>query len=102
MCKKDYAINGYHYNENIIKPILFQYNRCKKMPDLFDIDENTHRLVRIIDGALEMLNKDYRLIINNDYIDKHFDSNWWKDYYSRTTYYRYKGNAVEELIHILK
>lgn len=53
--------------------------------------------VRVI---LEELSKDERRILVRDFIETS-DRNWWMDYYSKSTYYRLKNEAIKHFLDCL-
>lgn len=52
-------------------------------------------LIEMIDKIHNKVKKDSYLILINEYLtDK--GKGWWRDYYSRSTYYRLKRNAIDD------
>lgn len=52
-------------------------------------------IIEMIDKIHTKVKKDSYLILRKEYLgDK--DKNWWRDYYSRSTYYRLKRQAIDD------
>lgn len=49
---------------------------------------------------LDNLSFDSRIIITNDYLKQENEkqTNWWMEYYSRSTYFRNKSKAINEFL----
>lgn len=63
--------------------------------------QNNYRLyVYFVDSALIRLPSAYRQLIENDFILEN-DRHWWEQYYSRSTYYRYKNEAMNAILTLL-
>lgn len=56
-------------------------------------------VVKILDMALNSIKKDYSIILTNDFFETK-EENWWLYYYSRSTYYRLKNNAMESFLEL--
>lgn len=63
-----------------------------QLADDADIDVAAH--LRMI---LLRMDQRYALIILNDFLEIK-EGGWWKEYYSRSSYYRYKKLAVDALL----
>jgi len=50
--------------------------------------------------AFERLNNEERTIINKLFLESDH-SEWWREFYSRSTYYRLKHRSVDAFIHCL-
>jgi hypothetical protein len=57
--------------------------------------------VELMDGLLEQMDPDYRRILENDYVHR-ASTNWWNEFYSKSTYYRLKNKALEDFARRLK
>ena len=57
-------------------------------------------LVYLVDRALQDCSRDTRFIIRNDYL-KVSDPYWYEEFYSRSTYYRLKKEAISEFLESL-
>ncbi len=64
-----------------------------------DADES--HFIETVDFAMSQLDEDLVNLLRNEYLDTN-GKNWWVLYYSRTTYYRLKRKAMEELLVYLK
>lgn len=53
-----------------------------------------------IECSIEQLSKDERRILINEFIECE-DKNWWMEFFSKTSYYRIKRNALTRFIHCL-
>lgn len=53
-----------------------------------------------INCALERLNEDERRILTKEFVENQ-PKNWWMEYYSKSTYYRFKHRACARFIHCL-
>ncbi|WP_029513165.1 MG284/MPN403 family protein [Mycoplasmopsis primatum] len=47
--------------------------------------------------VLSSLSKNYKHLLENEFL-KDNDSFWYTDFYSKTTYYKYRKNAVNEFL----
>lgn len=66
----------------------------------FEVNESSSNLLVVIQHALNQLSVEQREIIQNDFIVKQ-DKNWYLGFYSRTTYYRLKGEAMSTFLNCL-
>ena len=64
-------------------------------------DANSRELVAAIDSTIDTLYPEYRRIIENEY-EKKAPKNWWTEYYSRSTFFRVKNEAVQQFLENLK
>ncbi len=64
-------------------------------------DGETDGLVVFIDTALERMPLDRRILIQAEFMDN-VARNWWHEYYSKTTYYRLKKEAMHDFLAKLK
>ena len=53
-----------------------------------------------IQCSIEQLSSEERRILVTEFIECE-DKNWWMDYFSKTSYYRIKRNALTRFIHCL-
>jgi len=60
----------------------------------------TYDYVEYIDSSLKQLDEDSYRILYYDFIKRN-RKYWWNDYYSRSTYYRLKGDAMLKFINCL-
>lgn len=59
-----------------------------------DEDMEMTAKIRLI---LQRMDRRFALILLNDFFEIK-QGNWWKDHFSRSTYYRYKKNAVDLML----
>ena len=83
------------YNQAIAKKRLAKSSHNN---DYFSKDD--HELIFTIEQALRNCSKETRLIIKNDFIYKQ-EKDWYLDYFSKSTYYRYQNSAMDEFINSL-
>lgn len=57
-------------------------------------------LVTIVNCVLNLLNKEHKEIIENDYF-KNQDSKWWMEKYSKTTFYSIKNAALDNFTYYI-
>lgn len=62
---------------------------------------NASDFVGFVNDVLELLTKEHKQILVNDFFDQK-DRSWWTEYYSKTTYYRIKSTAMHEFLHCLQ
>lgn len=98
------SMNNYTFKElNILSQYHFkyyrsflkrkEYNQAKKLP-------LECAYAYTIQYSIDQLNEDERRILVTEFIDgKH--NNWWMEYFSKTSYYRIKRNALTRFIHCL-
>ena len=55
----------------------------------------------IFERIMKLLDQDERLIIENDFLDKSERTNWYLDYWSKSSYYKYKHEAINKFIYLL-
>ncbi len=102
---------GYEQNKIIARYVGKEYQRSKQRMAIMEYAENGKRnskqykddaaYVYAIDRVLNDCQRSTRNIIMHEYLTSEDDTNWYLDYYSRTTYYRMKKKAVEEFVHCL-
>ncbi|MFV0396386.1 MAG: MG284/MPN403 family protein [Coprobacillaceae bacterium] len=57
-------------------------------------------VVRSFEYIISLLTEESKRIIENDFIFKK-KNGWWREYYAKTTYYRLKTRAMEEMLFYL-
>lgn len=67
---------------------------------LLDKQQLNNGIIEYVEAIMECFNEEKKEFIENEFIHKQ-SSNWWQDYYSRSTYYRLKGLITDELIFYL-
>lgn len=75
--------------------------KCKTTQNLYQIhEENRDQSLRgLIMVALSKLDKEERRMIENEYFFN--DRSWWYEYYSRSTFYRFKKHCMIKFLSIL-
>ncbi|MBR3357541.1 MAG: hypothetical protein IKG46_06890 [Solobacterium sp.] len=82
------------------------YRRSRKRMDVMlhsGVEESTAQyhtdadMVYLVDRALEDCSKDTRFIIRRELLQKP-DPYWYEEFYSRTTYYRLRKQAIDEFL----
>lgn len=63
--------------------------------------EELKKFKKRVDLTVAVLKPITKLFIKNSYIDNSDDC-WWCNIYSRSTYYRYRREAVEEFLYYFK
>lgn len=57
-------------------------------------------LVTIVNCVMNLLNKEHKEIIENDYF-KNSDSKWWLEKYSKSTFYSLKNAALDNFTYYI-
>ncbi|MBZ4195302.1 MG284/MPN403 family protein [Mycoplasma tauri] len=68
---------------------LFSQNRNEEKNG-FTYSENLHR-------ALECISPESKHLLRKEFLEEK-ESYWYEKYYSKTTYYKYRRNAVDEFL----
>ncbi len=84
------------YNQAVAREELRKINRHSYLGDI----ENDKTLIYLMDHALTHVSRETQLIIRHDYIFKSSE-NWYLEYFSKTSYYRYRLQAIDEFINCL-
>lgn len=93
--RKDFVLKSCLMYGKIIKQREY-LKRFKGNINLNNIDT-----ISLFENILELLNRDECLIIQNDFIKGEEYSNWYLDHWSKSTYYKYKHEAINKLIYLL-
>ena len=62
--------------------------------------DNYKKIVDLVDYLLDSLDEKYREMIVNEFKNKN-KAYWWIPYYSKSTYYRVKAKALDEMLFYL-
>jgi len=62
--------------------------------------ENSQKMIDSIDYVLNTMEERSKELIIKEFYEKD-TSNWWMEYYSRSTYYRLKNKAMQEILYYL-
>lgn len=54
-----------------------------------------------IDRILDKLDYEYSNFIKQEFLSNNYKTNWWMNYFSRSTYYRIKARAMEKFLGML-
>lgn len=75
-------------------------NMASILNSRIDNTEELSAIVKSFEYIISLLSEDSKRIIENEFINKTmFD--WWREYYSKSTYYRLKTRAMEEMLFYL-
>ena len=98
-------------NEREVKKIFSKYQKCVHFQNLVkdgysyfletdDVGslENLKQIKNRVDLTLSMLRPLSKLFLKNCYL-KRIDSHWWMNVYSKSTFYRYKNEAIQEFLY---
>ena len=62
-----------------------------------DYERNVKFIKKNVEITLQMMDQDARSILENEFILKQ-EPFWWMDRYSKSTFYRYRSQAIERFI----
>ena len=86
---------------NVIKDRHTPYNHLEtSMINYIEKKENLETVVTFIDGILASLPKEIYQLIEKDYLNPN-KREWWNEYYSRSTYYRLRKKALDDVLFYL-
>ena len=77
---------------------IFEYQNC--VAENYRTYKAESEFIYLIDVNLRHCSKDTRCIITHDYL-MDSEQDWYRDFYSKSTYYRLKRNAVKEFVDCL-
>lgn len=85
----------------IVKEDQHSYNGLENaMMNHIDKKDALKSMIRLVDDVFESLNDEQRLIIENDYLKPNYKE-WWRQYYSRSTFYRMRKKAIDDMLYYL-
>ncbi len=86
----------------VIKESNSHYQRgvIDRLNEQIDNKDELEKIIFTFECIIDTLNEDSRRIITNDFISTN-SPNWWYEYYSKSTYYRMKTKAMEEVLFYL-
>ena len=98
--------NEYSKSKIIERRGLEIFNDIIKDPEIcYSRTPNEHlyyySLQTKIDNVLSVLDWESSCFLKNEFFDNHRKSDWWMNYYSRSTYYRVKKKAMESFLGLL-
>lgn len=86
---------------SLVKDSSRQYqNTVYKLDQYIDKKDDLEKQIRAFELIIDNLSSDSRKIIIHEFV-KQSRANWWIEYYSRSTYYRMKTRAMEEMLFYL-
>ena len=105
------TINNYNFSDKqaLMKHLALIYQRqhtVLRYKSGFILKENSKEyqiafhFIDFIDSTLELLLKEHKDILVNDFFYQK-ERNWWNKYYSKTTYYRIKATAMNDFLRCL-
>ena len=56
--------------------------------------------IQNVDNTLELLNKEHKRIIENEFFNEEADIYWWTKYYAKSTFYRKRFFAIKNFMEI--
>lgn len=56
------------------------------------------KYVKNVRKTLDNLNPHERELINKEFFEKNVKQDWWSKYYSRSTYYRLRNEAIKKFV----
>ena len=94
-------MNNQFKNKSTLIKYMFDMRRRILMRDVFGLSNEEKTLCTLLEKQVNSLSAVSREIIYNEFMcDKPHD--WWTSYYSKSTYYRLKSAAMDELLSNLK
>lgn len=74
---------------------LFSEYKTLRMSDTYSLFEE--HLYQII----SLLNEEEYKFVHNEYLNDRLRSKWWLEYYSQSTYHRFKRKLIDKLFYII-
>ena len=93
------AVSEFKDRERLVEYIMRVRNKDAAKSAMRD--EESCSFALMIDNILSYMNKNESDIIRNEYILR-YPRNWWQNYYSKSGYYRVKGNALKNFLRLSK
>lgn len=75
-------------------------NMISKLNERIENKEELQKVITAFECILDSLSTDSQLIIKKEFME-HASSDWWYSYYAKSTYYRMKTKAMEEMLFYL-
>ena len=75
----------------VVKPILFHYHKGNN-------DNDEYR--DVINNTLDLMPTHLSAFLLKDFALK-YDRDWWREYYSRSNYYRTRAQAIDAFLNCL-
>ena len=83
------------------KLVAYLFDILRKKVGINIMKEEKDTYSEVIMDHLHHMPQESRELLLNDYF-YHIPRNWWQSYYSKTTYYRMKNAALDEMLDGLK
>ena len=79
----------------------YQYNNMETLlHSHIDNVEELRGIIQSFEYIISLLSKESQRIIENEFM-KQAAHDWWREYYAKSTYYRVKTRAMEEMLFYL-
>lgn len=75
-------------------------NMISKLNANLETKEELQNVIDTFECIIESLSEDSKMIITKEFIE-HFPHDWWIGYFAKSTYYRMKTKAMEEMLFYL-
>ncbi len=86
---------------NVVKDFQAPYNQLEtSMIHYIEKKENLETVVAFIEGIFASLPKEVYRLIEYDYLNP-TKREWWREYYSRSTYYRFRKKTLDDVLFYL-
>ena len=86
-------------NFSVVEGLGVEYRKDKSNQKI-NYSEKVDIFINHIDNALNSLDQELRRILINDFFEVRKDY-WYLEYYTRSTYYRLRKEAIAEFLHCL-
>ena len=113
MKREKYRRYNYIENENKISIKLkkvkvaryfIEYRKIKNKLEFYDIvfdnteKEKLIKYIQYIDKVIQLMSKDCKEFIINEYIKHYNETTWWVNTYNRSTYYKIRKASLDEFL----
>lgn len=107
--KINYEIEKIPYTEKkaLLANTCLMYKKLKSTEESFkkfefkeEWDLNKYDAVSIFEKITKLLNEDEYIILKNDFINVKQDRNWYLDYWSKSSYYKYKHETIDKFLYL--
>lgn len=75
-------------------------NMTSLLNSQIDDKKELEGIVKSFEYIISLLTQDSKLIIETEFM-QHAQYDWWREYYAKSTYYRLKTRAMEEMLFYL-
>lgn len=94
-------MNSQFKDKTTLMKYMFDMRKKILNRDCLSLSSEEKTLCTVLENHVNSLPTEYREIIFNDFINEK-NHDWWTEYYSKSTYYRLKFRAMDELLNNLK